>query len=202
MLTDRSYFLLEPGEARLDYASVFGNDHPLYIEIGCGKGEFISQYPVIHPEWNFLGFEGREKRIRNILKKIDPLKNPNVRIIRLMVDAKITQIIPPQSVQGVFIQHPDPWPKKRHHKRRLIQQDFLDALAAIMAPDAQVHISTDHAEYANWIAEEFVKNPNFLSLHDQPIQADSSLDHHIETWYEADQRRQGFEPNFMLFQRI
>lgn len=202
MLADRDFFLVEPGENRLDYAAVFGNDHPLYIEIGCGKGEFISQYPNIHPEWNFLGFEGREKRIRNILKKIDPQKNPNVRIIRLMVDARITQIIPPQSVQGVYIQHPDPWPKKRHHKRRLIQQDFLDALASILAPDALVHISTDHAEYANWIAEEFVKNPNFLSLHDQPIQAKPSMDHHIETWYEVDQRRQGFEPNFMLFQRI
>ena len=69
-------------------------------------------------------------------------------------------------------------------------------------PDAQLHISTDHEEYANWIAEEFLKNANFLSLHDQPIQKTPSLADHVTTWYEKDQRRQGFEPNFMLYKRI
>lgn len=202
MLTDRDYFLLEHSGDLLDYRAIFDNDNPVYIEIGCGKGEFISQYSMLHPEWNFLGFEGREKRIRNILKKVSPANNPNVRLLCLMIDSNIAQVLPPQSIQGAFIQHPDPWPKKRHHKRRLIQQDFLNALASILMPDAQLHISTDHEEYANWIAEEFLKNANFLSLHDQPIQKTPSLADHVTTWYEKDQRRQGFEPNFMLYKRI
>ncbi len=202
MLTDRDFFLIEPDGAAPLTSAAFGNANPLYIEIGCGKGEFISQYSLLHPDWNFLGFEAAEKRVRNILKKLDPARHPNVRLIRLLVDAKITGLIPPESVRGAFIQHPDPWPKKRHHKRRLIQQAFLDALAAILVPGAQVHVSTDHAEYANWIAEEFVKNPYFISLHDDPIQKHPSLDDHVVTWYETDQRRQGFEPNFMLFEKI
>ena len=76
MLTDRDFFLLEHSDDLLDYRAIFGNDNPVYIEIGCGKGEFISQYSMLHPEWNFLGFEGREKRIRNILKKYRQLTTP------------------------------------------------------------------------------------------------------------------------------
>ncbi|HOZ01393.1 MAG TPA: hypothetical protein PLG20_06220, partial [Candidatus Syntrophosphaera sp.] len=121
MLDDRDFFVLEDIEAALDPQAVFANANPLYIEIGSGKGEFISQYSIQHPDWNFLGFEGREKRIRNILKKISPAQHTNVRIVRLMVDANIASVLPPESVSGVFIQHPDPWPKRRHYKRRLFQ---------------------------------------------------------------------------------
>ena len=202
MLSDRDYFLLELTDTFLDPQTIFQNDNPLYIEIGCGKGEFISQYAPLHPNWNFLGFEAAEKRIRNTLKKLSPEQHPNVRLVRLLVNANIAQHLKPESVEGAFIQHPDPWPKRRHHKRRLIQQNFLTALATVLAADAQVHISTDHDEYANWIAEEFVKNPNFLSLHDHPIQKSPSLDDHVVTWYETEQRRLGYEPNYMLFKRI
>lgn len=202
MLEDREFFVLDTPGSIISLQELFGNGNPLYIEIGSGKGEFISQYPVLHREWNFLGFEGREKRIRNILKKISPDTHANVRIVRMMVDANLAQVLPPQSVEGVFIQHPDPWPKKRHHKRRLFQQGFLDALATVMLPDAEVHISTDHEEYANWIAGEFSRNHNFLSLINEVIGTYPSLEDHITTWYEKEQRRLGFTPYFMLYKRI
>lgn len=202
MLSDRDFFVLPLGLQRLDYSSIFGNSNPIYIEIGSGKGEFISQYPTFHPNVNFLGFEVRDKRINNILKKIDPARHPNVRIISMMVDQRITEVLHPESVQGVFIQHPDPWPKKKHHKRRLVRQDFLDALALVLAPDAFVEVSTDHEEYANWIAEEFVKNPNYLSLQDQLIQDHPSFSDHVTTWFEQEQRRLGYEPHYLLFKKI
>lgn len=202
MLSDRDFFVLSRMGERLDYASIFGNSNPVYIEIGSGKGEFISQYPKLHPEANFLGFEVRDKRINNILKKLDPTIHPNVRIISMMVDQRITEVLAPESVQGVFIQHPDPWPKKKHHKRRLVRQDFLDALATILATDAFVEISTDHVEYANWIAEEFVRNPNYLSLQDQLIQDHPHFNDHVITWFEQEQRRLGYEPRYLLFKKI
>jgi len=202
MLSDRDFFVLPRMGERLDYASIFGNSNPVYIEIGSGKGEFISQYPKLHPEANFLGFEVRDKRINNILKKLDPAIHPNVRIISMMVDQRITEVLAPESVQGVFIQHPDPWPKKKHHKRRLVRQDFLDALATILATDAFVEISTDHEEYANWIAEEFVRNPNYLSLQDQLIQDHPHFNDHVITWFEQEQRRLGYEPRYLLFKKI
>lgn len=202
MLEDRDFFVLENVEGFIEPAALFASVQPLYIEIGSGKGEFISQYPLQHPEWNFLGFEGREKRVRNILKKLSPQRQPNVRIVRLMVDANLAAVLPSESVSGVFIQHPDPWPKKRHHKRRLFQQDFLNALAEVMLLDAEVHVSTDHEEYANWIAEEFVRNPRFVSLQEPLIQASPSIQDHVSTWYETEQRRMGYAPNYMLFKRI
>ncbi|HON32167.1 MAG TPA: tRNA (guanosine(46)-N7)-methyltransferase TrmB [Candidatus Syntrophosphaera thermopropionivorans] len=202
MIEDRDFFVLDNVQDRIEVPALFGNDKQLYIEIGSGKGEFISQYALLHPEWNFLGFEAREKRIRNILKKISPSTHPNVRLVRMLVNSNIASLLPPESVQGVFIQYPDPWPKKRHHKRRLIQQDFLNALATIMVPDAEVHISTDDLDYANWIAEEFLKNPYFISVQDEIIQKIPSLEDHIPSWYEAKQTHKGISPNYMLFKRI
>ncbi|HOD59971.1 MAG TPA: tRNA (guanosine(46)-N7)-methyltransferase TrmB, partial [Candidatus Syntrophosphaera sp.] len=179
MIEDRDFFVLDNVQDKIYTPAVFGNEKQLYIEIGSGKGEFISQYALLHPEWNFLGFEAREKRIRNILKKLSPNTHPNVRLVKMLVNSNIASILPPESVQGVFIQYPDPWPKKRHHKRRLIQQDFLNALATIMVPDGEVHISTDDLDYANWIAEEFLKNPYFTSVQDEIIQKIPIIENHI-----------------------
>lgn len=202
MLEDRDYFVLESPEGFLDPESVFGNRAPLHVEIGSGKGEFLSGYAPLHPDWNFLGFELAEKRIRNILKKLSPQKHPNVRLLRLKVDAGIAELLPPVSVRSVYIQHPDPWPKRRHHKRRLVQPDFLAALATVMEPEAQLHISTDHEEYAHWIAGLLSRQPEFISLQPELIQSAPSLQDHVSTWYEVEQRRQGFEPHYLLFQRI
>jgi tRNA (guanine-N7-)-methyltransferase len=202
MLEDRDFFVTDNPETVMDPFRLFGSEKPLYIEIGSGKGEFISKYSLQHPEWNFLGFEGREKRIRNILKKVSPQIHTNVRLVCMMVGANLSTVLASRSVDGVFIQHPDPWPKKRHFKRRLFQQDFLNALAEVMIPGAEVHVSTDHEEYARWIANEFLRNPNFLSLQVNIIQPEPSLDDHVSTWYEIEQRRLGYAPNYMLFKRL
>lgn len=202
MLSDADYFLVETGDQLLDYAEVFGNANPVYIEIGSGKGEFISQYPLLHPERNFLGFEVRRKRINNILKKIDPQRHPNVRLIEALVDEKINLLLPPASIDGCYIQHPDPWPKRRHHKRRLFQAEFLKALASILKPDAFVQIATDHEEYAQWITREFAGCEQFVSVQDDPISDKPHLSDHVVTFFEQEQRRQGFEPNFMMYKRI
>lgn len=201
MIEDQDFFVIQPAEDAI-LNDIFTDAKPLYIEIGSGKGEFISRYPISHPNWNFIGLEMSGKRIYNCLKKLSPQRNPNVRLVHKHVDAGIKNLFRSQSVQGVFIQHPDPWPKRKHHRRRLIQQDFLDALAEIMVPGAQVQVSTDHSEYAAWIVEEFLSNPHFVSLQDDPIQMHPNLDEHIATWFEEAQKRDGYMPHFMLFKRI
>lgn len=202
MISDRDFFELSLGAERLDYYQLFSNHKPIYIEIGSGKGEFISQYPQIHPEWNFIGFEMSGKRINNILKKLNPQLNSNVRIARRFIDAKITEIIPPESIHGAFIQHPDPWPKRKHHKRRLINQEFLRSMAEILLPGAFIQVSTDHEEYAAWIVDEFINNPYFSSVYDDLVLESSVLDQHIVTWFEQEQKRLGYPPKFMLFKKI
>lgn len=202
MLADADFFMVVPGEEPLDYRTIFGNDNPVFIEIGSGKGEFISGYPVYHPEWNFIGFEVRNKRIVNCLKKLSPAVNPNVRLAEVHVDGNIRSFLKPESVSGAFIQHPDPWPKKKHHRRRLIQQDFLNALASILIPGALVQVSTDHQEYANWIVEEFLANPFYESVYENPMQDQPILEEHVVTWFEREQKRLGYPPNYMLYKRI
>ncbi|MCD8479157.1 MAG: tRNA (guanosine(46)-N7)-methyltransferase TrmB [Candidatus Cloacimonetes bacterium] len=159
MIEDRDFFVLEPAADSV-LNDIFDEPKPLYVEIGSGKGEFISRYPKSHLNWNFIGLEMSEKRIRNCLKKLSVEQNPNVRLVRKFVDVGIKDLFRSQSVSGVFIQHPDPWPKRKHHRRRLIQQDFLDALAEILIPEATVQVSTDHSDYAAWIVEEFLNNPH------------------------------------------
>jgi tRNA (guanine-N7-)-methyltransferase len=201
MISDRDFFVRVPSEGEL-LNHLFPAGDPLYLEIGSGKGEFISSYPISHPNWNFIGMEMSEKRILNCLKKLSPEVNPNVRLVRTFADAGISNLFSPASVSGVFIQHPDPWPKRRHHRRRLVQQSFLDSLAQILIPGAQVQISTDHEEYAAWIVEEFLQNLYYTSLQDDLIQFHPNLDCHIVTWFEQEQRRLGYNPHFMLFKRI
>lgn len=202
MLSDWDYFVLPKEPGLIDYQKLFGNANPVFVEIGSGKGEFISQYPLLYPKSNFLGFEVRAKRIRNILKKIEPSRHPNVRIVEEYVDHTISQRLPENSVSGVFIQHPDPWPKRRHHRRRLIQPELLDAMAVVLKPDAFVQIATDHTEYAQWIARIFVEHPLYESLSQQLISEQSHLDNHVVTWFEQEQRLQGYEPNFMFFKLL
>jgi len=208
MISDRDYFQIdtpkdESGKQQmLALDMLFPQNQPVFLEIGCGKGEFISTYSVQNPAFNILGLETASKRINNTLKKLSPDKHPNVRLLRLFVDASINIIFPPDSISGVFIQHPDPWPKRKHHRRRLIQQDFLNSLAQILKPDAQIQVSTDHTGYAAWILEEFLANPCYISVFDDPLRQQSTFEDHITTWFEAEQRRQGFDPQFMLFKRI
>ncbi|MDD4309811.1 MAG: tRNA (guanosine(46)-N7)-methyltransferase TrmB [Candidatus Cloacimonetes bacterium] len=208
MVCDRNFFVVDcPKDDNgnyisIDIASIFPLSQDLFLEIGSGKGEFISAYGQKYPSYNLLGLEAADKRIVNTLKKLSPEKHPNVRLMRMYVDESIGNIFPAESVSGVFIQHPDPWPKRKHHRRRLIQPAFLNSLARILKPDAQVQISTDHSGYAAWILEEFLASPCFVSVYNDPVRIHSTFEDHITTWFEAEQRRQGFDPQFMLFKRI
>jgi len=162
----------------------------------------LSEYSHRHPEWNFIGFEVKAKRVNIVLRKLEIAKHSNVRVATFMIDDKITDIIPAQSVSGMFIQHPDPWPKRRHFKRRLVQQPFLDALSKITVQGGFIQVSTDHMEYAGWIWKEFDQREDFKPIGNKEISDKPLLDFHVETFFEREQRRLGFEAKHMLFEKI
>ncbi len=198
----RGLFLIQvEKDRRLDLQSLFPNGRPVCLEIGCGKGEFISEYALLHPELNFIGFELKSKRVDIVLRKLNPDKHANVRLAALKVDTQITKYLPENSLQGVFIQHPDPWPKRRHFKRRLVQQDFLDALSRVITPGGFIQVSTDHGEYAQWIWNQFSRRQDFQPVNKEGLSAVPLLEQHIVTYYEREQRRLGFEPRHMLFEK-
>lgn len=202
-ITPKKEFFLLNAENLLDYKEVFGNSNPVHLEIGCGKGEFISMLPTRKPDVNFLGIELKMKRILMILKKLDEVRHKNVRLIKLFVDANVTEIIPKESLDVIYIQHPDPWPKRRHHKHRLIQQDFIDSLYKILKPGGTVELSTDHTEYAEWIVNEFAQRKDFESLYDNGFTRESPYEEeHIETYFEKVNADIGFKPYFMHYRKI
>lgn len=185
----------------LDFAMIFGNNNPVYLEIGSGKGEFITQKSRIHRDINFMGVELNPKGITTILKKLDLEADNNVRLLNHYVDKNISQIIPKFSLSVIYIQHPDPWPKRKHHKYRLINQDFIDSLQFLLKPNGTVEIATDHPEYSEWIIEHFRRRGDFHSLFDNGFTFEKQPGH-IETYFEEVKRYEGFEPRFMFYKKI
>jgi len=195
------YFCLElPLERHLDFAQIFGNDHPVILEIGSGKGEFISVYSRFYPTENYIGVELKHKRIVNTLKKLDVQKNTNVRLLQKYIDEHITAIIPPASISEVIINHPDPWPKNKHKKNRLIQHGFLDALYQILKAGGQLKISTDDVIYTHWINKIFTKRDDFESMYPGGYTY-IVPEYHLQTYFSELKTRQGFRPAFMLYRK-
>jgi tRNA (guanine-N7-)-methyltransferase len=123
------------------------------LEIGFGMGETTAQIAAAHPEIDYLGIEVHTPGVGSLLNRIDALGLHNVRVIQHDAVEVLEHMLPPGSLDGVHVFFPDPWPKKRHHKRRLIQRAFVALLASRMKPGAYVHVATDWEDYAQQILE-------------------------------------------------
>lgn len=198
----RDFFKIELEDGKLlNFKEIFGNENPVHLEIGSGRGEFISMKSLVLWNKNFLGLEFKDKRIDDTLKKLDNEHHRNVRLIRLLVDEKITNWIPKNSIERIYINHPDPWPKKKHHKNRLIKNGFLDALTKILKTKGVIEINTDHREYAEWIVEVFKERNDYKVMYENGYSRFPS-EGHIVTHFEEKKRKEGFESLFMRFKKI
>lgn len=132
----------------LDLNSVFGREAPTILEIGFGMGETTERIALASPERNFLGVEVFNAGVGAMLKRIESSALSNVRIIQHDAVEVLRDMILPNTLAGVHIYFPDPWPKKRHHKRRLIQPAFVELLASRIKPGGYLHCATDWEHYA------------------------------------------------------
>jgi len=124
------------------WSEAYGREAPLVVEIGAGNGFFLTATAAQHPEWNLLGVEIRYKRIMMIAKKLVAAKADNARICRY--DAWYTDdLFTDGSVHGLWVNHPDPWPKDRHEKNRLLTRTFLEEAVRILAPGGFLHVKSD-----------------------------------------------------------
>lgn len=137
----------------IDLDRVFGRRAPKILEIGFGMGETTAVIAQAHPEIDYLGIEVHTPGVGALLKRIAALGLSNVRVIQHDAVEVLRQMIGPQTLDGVHVFFPDPWPKKRHHKRRLIQPPFVALLASRMKPGATLHLATDWEDYALQILE-------------------------------------------------
>lgn len=144
----------------INWAELFGNDHPVEMEIGSGKGTFITEQAKARPEVNFFGIEYARWFWRYASDRLRRNKCMNARTVRAEAAYFLAEFVPDASIAVLHIYFPDPWPKKRHHKRRLIQPKFMPAVERILVPGGRLQVVTDHKDYFEQI-EPAVRGANF-----------------------------------------
>ena len=188
---------LPPGDAPLDPASFFATPpREVWLEIGFGGGEHLAWQAAANPDLGLIGCEPYENGIVALLGHVRDQGLANVRI--WPDDARpLLARLAPASIARAFVLFPDPWPKARHHKRRLIQAPFLDLLAAALRPGAELRIATDHAGYLDWILERAPVHPGFALAE----RLDARPDGWPQTRYEAWSVSEGRRPAYLRFVR-
>ena len=150
-------------ETPLDLEEAFGRRAPKIIEIGFGMGETTADIAARHPENDYLGIEVHTPGVGSLLKRLAEANLTNVRVIRHDATEVLANMIPAESLDGAHLFFPDPWPKKRHHKRRLIQPLFVSLLSSRMKRGAYVHVATDWEDYAQQILEVLAAEPTLVN---------------------------------------
>jgi len=148
-------------ETVFDWVSVFTRDAPRVLEIGFGNGDTLVEQAAAHPEFDFLGVEVHEPGIGHCLIRIRETGVENLRLINHDAIEVLQHQIPASSLARINLYFPDPWPKKRHHKRRILQPSFLALCNGALQEGGHLHIATDWANYAEHIDETLDASPLF-----------------------------------------
>ena len=139
--------------ALLDLDAAFGRPVPKILEIGFGMGETTVQIALAHPQNDYLGIEVHTPGVGSLLRLIEAHALANVRIIQHDAVEVLSHMIAPESLSAIHVFFPDPWPKKRHHKRRLIQPPLVRLLSSRLLPGGYLHLATDWEDYAQQMLE-------------------------------------------------
>ena len=152
-IADSPHCIQEPMAEKGRWHLIFGNDHPVHIEIGMGKGQFIMQLAKEHPDINYIGIERYSSVLLRALQKMEIEPLPNIRF--LCMDASIiTEVFDEEEVAKIYLNFSDPWPKERHAKRRLTHGNFLKLYRQVLKMGGQIHFKTDNAPLFAWSVEE------------------------------------------------
>jgi tRNA (guanine-N7-)-methyltransferase len=150
---------IEYAQIPLDLEAAFGRKAPVVLEIGFGMGETTAAIAAAHPGTDFLGIEVHRPGVGALLARIAEQSLTNVRVIRHDAVEVVTHMIAPGALAGVHVFFPDPWPKKRHHKRRLLQPGFVHLLAQRLSAGGYLHAATDWEDYAHEMLATFSAEP-------------------------------------------
>lgn len=157
--------LLAP-DARLDLREEFGREAPLVVEIGSGQGENLAAAAASDPDRDFLGVEVYVPGLAQTLHRLERADlPPNVRLLPLDAQRGLPALLGPGSISELWVYFPDPWPKQRHHKRRIINPPFCDAVLPLLAPGAPFRLATDWAQYAHHMRAVLDPQPTLSLLY-------------------------------------
>ena len=159
-------YILPYDDTPMDWSGVFGRQAPKILEIGFGMGSATAEIARNHPENDYLGVEVHTPGVGALLKHIGELKLANLRIVQRDAVEVLRHMLAEASLDGIHIFFPDPWHKKRHHKRRLIQPAFVELLASRLKPGGYLHLATDWEDYAQQMLDVLGANPHLRNTAD------------------------------------
>lgn len=148
-------------DRQIDLQECFGNGNPVEVDVGCGKGRFLLARASSFPETNFVGIDRQYSRVRKVARKASRAGLANIRMLRIEATYAIEHMLPDGSVSAFYVLFPDPWPKRRHHRRRIFNEAFMDVLFRKLRPGGLVHAATDHDDYCEAIQMLFRDDTRF-----------------------------------------
>lgn len=189
-----------PETGPLDALTLFGDDRPIELEIGFGRGEHLASQAAMRPDHGFVGCEPFLDGVVGLLLHVEQQDLGNVRIH--MNDAlDVLERLPDASLSRAYLLHPDPWPKARHAKRRFMNKGPIDLIAAKLKPGAEFRFGTDHPIYCRWGMMVMGQSPRFDWLAERPSDFLVRPDDWPETRYEAKARQIGHEVWYFRYKR-
>jgi tRNA (guanine-N7-)-methyltransferase len=178
-------------EQLLDFPAIFGRRAPVVVEIGFGDGTTLVQQAAENPDRNYLGVEVHEPGVGHCLLKARDAGLGNLRVLMHDAVEVLAHQVPQASLSRINLYFPDPWPKKRHHKRRIIQRSFLATMADRLRDGGTLHIATDWADYSQYIDELFAQSDSFACTERREHQGERPLDR-PQTKFERRGLRRGY----------
>jgi tRNA (guanine-N7-)-methyltransferase len=149
---------------RLDWGRIFARPQPIEVELGSGDGSFLANYAKLHPERNFLGVERLLGRLRKLNRKALRAGLTNMALLRLEASYVIEFLMPAESIEALHIYFPDPWPKRKHRKNRLINEQFTEIVAKALKVGGVIYLRTDDLDYFEQMTRVFGANAKFAAV--------------------------------------
>ena len=183
-IIENQFSVQQPEQMKGKWAEVFQNDHPIHIEVGMGKGQFIIEMARRNPEVNYIGIEKYSSVLVRAVEKLEDFEQDNLRLIRMDAE-NIEEVFDKDEVDRIYLNFSDPWPKDRHAKRRLTSVQFLQRYEQILQPDGHLIFKTDNRDLFDFSLEQVEEAPNWILLnHTFDLHHSEYVEGNIMTEYE------------------
>lgn len=188
-------------DSPIEPESLFGRDAPLWVEVGFGNGESLVALAASMPEINFIGIEVHRPGVGHCLHRMQEEQLSNLRVLEQDAVVALRDRLPASSVARLLVLFPDPWHKKRHNKRRLVNRDFANVVAGVLTGDGVWHLATDWEPYAEWIHEAVGDCPHFRNTAGTGCSAERPA-YRLQTRFEKRGLKLGHRVQDLVFARV
>lgn len=182
-IIENQFSIQQPEQMKGKWAEVFQNDHPIHIEVGMGKGQFIIEMARRNPEVNYIGIEKYSSVLVRAVEKLEDFEQDNLRLIRMDAE-NIEEVFDKDEVDRIYLNFSDPWPKDRHAKRRLTSTRFLERYDNILTPEGRVMFKTDNKDLFDFSLEQVEEAGWILENHTYDLHHSEYNERNVMTEYE------------------